>query len=96
MPEYLFDFLSGGLVGLGWLGMLVVLLVFTQLTIFSVTLYLHRSQAHRGVDFHPLVSHFFRFWTWLTTSMITKEWMAIHRKHHAKVETEEEDRKSVV
>ncbi len=90
MPDFLFDFLSGGLLGLGWLGMLGVLLVFTQLTIFSVTLYLHRSQAHRGVDFHPLVSHFFRFWTWLTTSMITKEWMAIHRKHHAKVETEED------
>ena len=90
MPDFLFDFLSGGLLGLGWLGMVGVLLVFTQLTIFSVTLYLHRSQAHRGVDFHPLVSHFFRFWTWLTTSMITKEWMAIHRKHHAKVETEED------
>ena len=54
MPDYLFDFLSGGLLGLGWLGMLLALLVFTQLTIFSVTLYLHRSQAHRGVDFHPL------------------------------------------
>ena len=70
--------------------MLVVLLVFTQLTIFSVTLYLHRSQAHRGVDFHPVLNHFFRFWTWLTTSMITREWVAIHRKHHAKVETEED------
>jgi stearoyl-CoA desaturase (delta-9 desaturase) len=67
-----------------------VLLVFTQLTIFSVTLYLHRSQAHRGVDFHPVLNHFFRFWTWLTTSMITREWVAIHRKHHAKVETEED------
>ena len=90
MPDFLFDFLSGGLLGLGWLGMLVALLVFTQLTIFSVTLYLHRSQAHRGVDFHPVVSHFFRFWTWLTTSMITREWVAIHRKHHAKVETDED------
>ncbi len=90
MPDFLFDFLSGGLLGLGWLGMLVALLVFTQLTIFSVTLYLHRSQAHRGVDFHPVVGHFFRFWTWLTTSMITREWVAIHRKHHAKVETAED------
>jgi stearoyl-CoA desaturase (delta-9 desaturase) len=70
--------------------MLAVLLVFTQLTIFAVTLYLHRSQAHRGVDFHPLVSHVFRFWVWLTTSMITREWVAIHRKHHAKVETDED------
>ena len=90
MPQFLVDFLTGGLFGLSWWGMLAVLLVFTQLTIFSVTLYLHRSQAHRGVDFHPVLNHFFRFWTWLTTSMITKEWVAIHRKHHAKVETDED------
>ena len=84
------DFLSGGLLQFGWIGLLVYFLVATQLTIFSVTLYLHRSQAHRGVDFHPVIAHFFRFWTWLTTSMITKEWAAIHRKHHAKCETEED------
>ena len=90
MPDALLQFLTSGLVGLGWPGLLVVLLVFTQLTIFSVTLFLHRSQAHRGVDFHPVLNHFFRFWTWLTTSMITREWVAIHRKHHAKVETEED------
>ncbi|KAF1704724.1 DesA family fatty acid desaturase [Pseudoxanthomonas kaohsiungensis] len=90
MLDVLFDFLVSGVASLGWWGMLVVLLVFTQLTIFSVTLYLHRSQAHRGVDFHPVLNHFFRFWTWLTTSMITREWVAIHRKHHAKVETEED------
>ncbi len=90
MPEMLINFLTGGVVGLGWWGMALVLLVFTQLTIFAVTLYLHRSQAHRGVEFHPVISHFFRFWVWLTTSMITKEWVAIHRKHHAKVETEED------
>ena len=90
MPEALVTFLTSGLAGLGWLGLLAVLLVFTQLTIFSVTLFLHRSQAHRGVDFHPALNHFFRFWTWLTTSMITREWVAIHRKHHAKVETEED------
>ena len=89
-PQALVDFLTGGLTGLGWWEMLLVLLVFTQLTIFAVTLYLHRSQAHRGVDFHPVLAHFFRFWTWLTTSMITREWVAIHRKHHAKVETEED------
>jgi len=88
--QSLVDVLTGGLTGLGWWEMLAVLLVFTQLTIFSVTLYLHRSQAHRGVDFHPALAHFFRFWTWLTTSMITREWVAIHRKHHAKVETEED------
>ena len=90
MPDALLQFLTSGLVGLGWPGLLVVLLVFTQLTIFSVTLFLHRSQAHRGVDFHPALNHFFRFWTWLTTSMITREWVAIHRKHHAKVETAED------
>ncbi|WP_411849387.1 acyl-CoA desaturase [Stenotrophomonas sp. LGBM10] len=90
MFDTLLNFLTGGVVGLGWWGMALVLLVFTQLTIFAVTLYLHRSQAHRGVDFHPVIAHFFRFWTWLTTSMITKEWVAIHRKHHAKVETDED------
>ncbi len=90
MSDAILDFLTTGMLDVGWWGMLAVLLVFTQLTIFAVTLYLHRSQAHRGVDFHPLLSHFFRFWTWFTTSMITKEWVAIHRKHHAKVETDED------
>ena len=88
-PSFL-TFLAGGLLQFGWGGMLLYLLVATQLTIFTVTLYLHRSQAHRGVDFHPLVAHFFRFWSWLTTSMITREWAAIHRKHHAKCETAED------
>jgi stearoyl-CoA desaturase (delta-9 desaturase) len=55
--------------------MLVYLLVMTQLTIFTVTLYLHRSQTHRGVDFHPVLAHFFRFWGWLTTGMVTREWV---------------------
>ena len=95
MPASLLDasivnFLAAGLLQSGWIGLLAYLLVVTQLTIFAVTLYLHRSQAHRGVDFHPVVAHFFRFWTWLTTSMITKEWAAIHRKHHAKCETEDD------
>ena len=82
------DFLSHGLLNLPWWGVLLCALAFTQTTIAAVTLYLHRSQAHRGVDFHPLVSHFFRFWLWLTTGMVTKEWVAIHRKHHARCETE--------
>jgi len=90
MPASLLEFLAGGLLQAGWGTLALYLLVATQLTIFSVTLYLHRSQAHRGVDFHPLVAHAFRFWTWLTTSMITREWVAIHRKHHAKCETEED------
>ena len=90
MSLSLFDFLAAGLLQPGWGSLLIYLLVATQITIFAVTLYLHRSQAHRGVDFHPVVAHFFRFWTWLTTSMITKEWVAIHRKHHAKCETEDD------
>ncbi|MFN7137525.1 MAG: acyl-CoA desaturase, partial [Thermomonas sp.] len=90
MSTSMIDFLAGGLLQLGWWEMLLYLLVATQVTIFTVTLYLHRSQAHRGVDFHPVVAHFFRFWSWLTTSMITKEWAAIHRKHHAKCETEDD------
>lgn len=90
MPASVLDFLSSGLLQFGWWEMLAYLLVVTQLTIFTVTLYLHRSQAHRGVDFHPAIAHFFRFWSWLTTSMITREWAAIHRKHHAKCETEED------
>ena len=90
MPASLPDLLSGGLVQIGWIGLAVYFLIATQLTIFSVTLYLHRSLAHRGVDFHPVPAHFFRFWSWLTTSMIAREWAAIHRKHHAKCETEED------
>src|SRR5690606_38329861 len=64
MPASQLDFLAGGLLQPGWLALAVYLLVATQLTIFTVTLYLHRSQAHRGVDFHPAVAHFFRFWGW--------------------------------
>ncbi|HLM52657.1 MAG TPA: fatty acid desaturase [Pseudoxanthomonas sp.] len=90
MPDSFLDFLAHGLLQSGLGTLALYLLAATQLTIFSVTLYLHRSQAHRGVDFHPAISHVFRFWTWLTTSMITREWVAIHRKHHAKVETEED------
>ena len=79
-----------GLIALPWWGYVVVALVFTHITIASVTIYLHRHQAHRALDLHPVVSHFFRFWLWLTTGMVTKEWAAIHRKHHAKCETAED------
>ncbi|MBS0327845.1 MAG: fatty acid desaturase [Proteobacteria bacterium] len=85
-----FDFLTfaaRGLVDLPWWGYVVVTLALTHVTIAAVTIYLHRGQAHRGLDLHPAVAHFFRFWLWLTTGMVTKEWVAIHRKHHAKVET---------
>src|SRR4029453_14586727 len=85
-----FDFLSllaHGLMPLPWWGYIVVALVLTHVTIAGVTIYLHRHSAHRALDLHPAVSHFFRFWLWLTTGMVTKEWTAIHRKHHAKCET---------
>ena len=85
-----YDFLSlasHGLIDLPWWGYVIVTLVMTHVTIASVTIFLHRAQAHRALDLHPAVEHFFRFWLWLTTGMLTKEWVAIHRKHHAKVET---------
>lgn len=90
MPDSLISFASRGLTQGSWGTWIVYMLVVTQLTIFTVTLYLHRSQTHRGVDFHPVLAHFFRFWSWISTGMVTKEWVAIHRKHHAKVETEED------
>ena len=79
-----------GFIDLPWWGYVVVTLGLTHITIASVTIFLHRHQAHRALDLHPGVSHFFRFWLWLTTGIITKEWVAIHRKHHAKCETEED------
>jgi stearoyl-CoA desaturase (Delta-9 desaturase) len=61
---------------------LLYMLIATHITIVAVTLFLHRSQAHRSVQFHPAVAHFFRFWLWLTTGMVTKQWVSVHRKHH--------------
>jgi len=82
--------LSTGLFDLPWWGYVVYVLVMTHVTIAAVTIYLHRHQAHRGLDLHPVVSHFFRFWLWLTTGMVTREWVAVHRKHHARCETPED------
>jgi stearoyl-CoA desaturase (delta-9 desaturase) len=79
-----------GAYDLPWWGYVIYTLVMTHITIAAVTIFLHRHQAHRALDLHPLPSHFFRFWLWLTTGMITKEWAAIHRKHHAKCETVED------
>ena len=76
-----------GLIDLPWWGYLLITLGLTHITIAAVTIFLHRSQAHRAVDLHPIVSHFFRFWLWMTTGQVTKEWVSIHRKHHAKCET---------
>ena len=79
-----------GVLDLPWWGYIVYALFATHITIAAVTIFLHRHQAHHALDLHPLVSHFFRFWLWLTTGMVTKSWTAIHRKHHAKVESEED------
>jgi stearoyl-CoA desaturase (delta-9 desaturase) len=79
-----------GLLALRWWGDVVVVLVLTHVTIIAVTVFLHRHQAHRALDLHPVVSHFFRLWLWLTTGMVTKEWAAVHRKHHAKCDTPED------
>jgi stearoyl-CoA desaturase (delta-9 desaturase) len=84
------SFMDTGVVGLsGWQVVLYTLIV-THITIASVTIYLHRHQAHRALDLHAIPSHFFRFWLWLTTGQVTKEWAAIHRKHHAKCDTVED------
>jgi stearoyl-CoA desaturase (Delta-9 desaturase) len=81
------DWLANGLWHLSWWQIVLYTLVTTHFTIASVTIFLHRSQAHRALDLHAIPSHFFRFWLWLGTGMVTKEWVAIHRKHHAKCET---------
>lgn len=79
-----------GLLELPWWGYLLYAAGVTHVTIVSVTVYLHRHQAHRALDLHPGVAHFFRFWLWLTTGMVTRQWVAVHRKHHARCETAED------
>ena len=79
-----------GVWDLPWWGYVIYTLAVTHITIAAVTIFLHRCQSHRALDLHPAVSHFFRFWLCLTTGMVTKAWAAIHRKHHARVETEED------
>lgn len=79
-----------GVLGLSFWGYVAVALVTVHITIMGVTLYLHRDQAHRGLDLHPVIRHFFRFWVWMNTGIITKEWVAVHRKHHARCETPED------
>jgi len=84
------DFISNGVTGLSAWATVGVTLILTHITIASVTIFLHRHQAHRALELHAIPSHFFRFWLWLTTGQVTKEWAAIHRKHHAKCDTEED------
>lgn len=90
MNDLIPGYVASGLLDVSWWVLIVVLFALTQITVQGVTLYLHRCQAHRGVDLHPTVSHFFRLWLWLTTGMITGEWVAIHRKHHARCETQDD------
>ncbi|MBB5419022.1 DesA family fatty acid desaturase [Paraburkholderia atlantica] len=90
MLNSLLDFLAHGLLHFSWWQLVVYTLIVTHITIIGVTVYLHRCQAHRALDLHPVASHFFRFWLWMTTGMLTGQWAAIHRKHHAKCETEED------
>ncbi len=85
-----------GFIELPWWGYVVVALTLTHITIASVTIFLHRHQAHRALNLHAIPSHFFRFWLWLTTAIVTKEWVAIHRKHHAKCETEDDPHSPVI
>lgn len=86
--ETVFSYLAHGLTQASWWEVLIYTLITTHITIVCVTIYLHRSQAHRGLDIHPALAHFFRFWLWLSTGMVTKEWVSIHRKHHARCEKE--------
>ena len=83
--EYLY-----GVLDLSAWGYVIVTLVMLQITMMAVTLYLHRDQAHRALDLHPVLRHFFRFWIWCTSGMLTREWVAVHRKHHAFCETKDD------
>ena len=85
-----------GSIDLPWWGYVLVLLGTTHVTIAAVTIFLHRTQAHRGLDLHPIISHFFRMWLWLTTGQVTKEWVSIHRKHHAKCDTVDDPHSPVI
>ncbi|WP_223827140.1 DesA family fatty acid desaturase [Undibacterium oligocarboniphilum] len=88
--ETVIDFLSNGLTRASGWQVFIFTMVVTHITIASVTIFLHRCQAHRALELHAIPSHFFRLWLWLTTGQVTKEWASIHRKHHAKCETEED------
>lgn len=85
-----------GLLDLPWWGYVVWAFVWIQITMMAITLYFHRSQAHRSVDLHPVLQHFFRFWLWITTGAPTKEWVAVHRKHHALCERDGDPHSPVV
>jgi stearoyl-CoA desaturase (delta-9 desaturase) len=87
MMEFLFDHYHG-LANLGTWGYIAVALVGMHVTLLGITLYYHRDQAHRSIDLHPALRHFFRAWLWSNTGASTREWVAVHRKHHALCERE--------
>jgi stearoyl-CoA desaturase (delta-9 desaturase) len=84
------NILTDGLLNLSAWGYVGITLLLTHITIAAVTIFLHRNQSHNALTLHPVISHFFRFWLWMTTGMVTKQWVAIHRKHHVKCETEDD------
>ena len=85
-----------GIANFNWWQLILFTLAITHVSIASVTIYLHRCQAHRALGLHPIMSHFFRFWLWLTTGTVTREWVAVHRYHHARCETEEDPHSPVI
>ncbi|MDH5538933.1 MAG: fatty acid desaturase [Rhizobacter sp.] len=87
IQESMVDWLANGLIETTWWQLMLYALATTHITIACVTIFLHRAQAHRALDLHAIPSHFFRLWLWLGTGQVTKEWVAVHRKHHAKCET---------
>jgi len=89
------DFLYG-ILNLDFWGYVLVTFLMIQVTFMGVTLYLHRDATHRSLDLHPALRHFFRFWLWMTSGIVTKEWVAVHRKHHARCETAEDPHSPVV
>ena len=88
--DNMLNWLGNGLLDWSWWQIALFTLLVTHITIAAVTIFLHRCQAHRALDLHSIPSHFFRLWLWLTTGMVTKQWAAVHRKHHAKCETKED------
>ncbi|MEL6366917.1 MAG: fatty acid desaturase, partial [Pseudomonadota bacterium] len=88
MIDFVMEYLYGGLLDLSVTGYVIASLIMLQLAMMAVTLYLHRDAAHRSINLHPVLRHFFRFYIWCTSGMLTRDWVAVHRKHHAYCETE--------
>jgi len=85
-----------GILNLDFWGYVLVTFLMVQVTFMGVTLYLHRDATHRSLDLHPILRHFFRFWLWMSSGILTREWVAVHRKHHARCETPEDPHSPVI